>query len=634
MCGIIGYIGCSSCFKYIYNGLQKLQNRGYDSAGVCTLNNENKLIVHKHISGEVEKAVELLKNYEDDHSQGTIGLGHTRWLTHGSKTIENAHPHQDYKNRISLVHNGIIENFDILKKELETVHNIPFKSETDSEVIVNLISMYYDKLGNFEDALVASLKRLKGTWALGIICIDKPNNLYCARHGSPLLVGYGLTKSSRGTKTDEKPEKQSDFMMIASEQNGFIQYVDRYITLNDNDLIILKRSDTGIIDFENKHTYDVKSISTTDIVETPAPYDHWTLFEIHEQTKSSTRAINYGGRILGDDQVKLGGLDNHKKLLCDINHLVLLGCGTSYFAGLHGVNFFKEICDFDTVSIIDGGEFKESDIPKRGTSVLILLSQSGETKDLHRCIGIAKAKNIFMIGVINVVDSYIAREVNCGCYLNAGRELGVASTKSFTSQIIVLALISIWFAQIKNINTEKRKEYIKCLMRLPEDIKEALVGTESLAKELGKYLKPTKSLFILGKGWSESIAKEASLKIKELGYVHAEGYSSVALKHGPFSLLQEDTPVIFINPDDDDHYRVKSSMIEVSSRNTPVIVITDAKDFIADDKIRFKITVPKNNIFKGVLHVIPLQFVAYYLSLYKGNNPDYPRNLAKCITVF
>lgn len=614
MCGIIGFIGNTPCYNYIHNGLQKLQNRGYDSAGICTINN-NLLFVNKFASTDSINAVDMLKNYKYEHN-GMIGIGHTRWLTHGTKTDQNAHPHIDYKNRIALVHNGIIENYDILKKELMELYNIPFNSETDSEVIVNLISMYYDKLNNFEDALVTAINRLEGTWALGIVCIDNPNNLYCVRHGSPLLIGYG-----------------SDFLMIASEQNGFIQYVDKYITLNDNDLIIITKSNSGVIDFANKNTYNVKEIISDKNIESPDPYQHWTLFEINEQYNSCMRAINFGGRLLGNDMVKLGGIDKYKNPLLNVDHLIILGCGTSYFAGQYGVNMFKDICDFDTVSLFDGGEFTELDIPRKGLSAMILLSQSGETKDLHRCIGIAKERNIFMIGVVNVVDSYIAKEVNCGCYLNAGREVGVASTKSFTSQIIVLGLISIWFAQNKNINKDKRKTYIKSLFQLSSDIKSVLDTSEKIAIDIASYIKPFNSLFVLGKGWSESIAKEAALKIKEIGYIHAEGYSSVALKHGPFSLLQPNTPVIFVNPDDDDHNRVKSSIMEVCSRNTPVIVISDNANITTSDNIKFCIKVPKNDIFKGILHIIPLQYIAYYLAVAKGNNPDFPRNLAKCITV-
>ncbi|AYV78536.1 MAG: glucosamine-fructose-6-phosphate aminotransferase [Edafosvirus sp.] len=625
MCGIVGYLGNCKCFNYIINGLEILQNRGYDSIGICSIY-EKKLFLNKYASCESVNAITKLKTEEKYH-QGFIGIGHTRWSTHGGKTDKNAHPHVDHKNKISLVHNGIIENYEELKQELITKHNVEFKSETDSEVIVNLISVLYDQYGDLVIAIKKALLRLEGSWALGIICVDTPNNLYCVTKGCPLLIGYG-----------------DNFMMIASEQNGFPSNVEKYICLNDNDFHVIEKNDTKFI-FDDSG-YKINKINrSVDQFTKSILYPHWTIKEINEQPISSLKSIITGLKIkehlenkisLDDDKYKINlpNLDLNIKKYINAKHLILLGCGTSFYAGLHGSNFFKDIADFETVQVIDGGEFTKKDIPTSGQTLFIILSQSGETKDLHKCITIAKEYSIFTIGVVNVVDSRIARDVDSVCYLNCGPEIGVASTKSFTSQIIVLSMIALWYAQNKNIHKKKRCQYIDELIKLPKDISQTIKSSEKICEKIAEFFVDKTSCFILGKGWCESIAKEGSLKIKEIGYIHAEGYSAVALKHGPFSLLQENTPVIFVNPDDEDNSRVNNSIEEVHSRGTPIILITDKLiDKLLSKKLNNIIVVPKNIMFKGIIHTIPMQLIAYYLAIYKKINPDMPRNLAKCITV-
>ena len=406
--------------------------------------------------------------------------------------------------------------------------------------------------------------------------------------------------------------------------------------MNDGDIVLLEKVD-GNIKFEKKYLYKIKDITGEKIETTPYPYSHWTLKEIHEQIESCKRSINFGGRLLDNDKVKLGGLDDNVDKLTNAEHIIILGCGTSLNAGIHGVSFFKDLVDFNTVQSFDAGEFHERDIPKHGKTILIMLSQSGETKDLHRCISIAKKYDLFTIGIINVVDSLIAREVDCGCYLNAGKEVGVASTKAFTSQIIVLSLVAIWFAQTKNINKDKRKEYINCLRNLSNDIKETISKSKDDCKQIADFLKDKTSCFILGKGLMESYAREGALKIKEISYIHAEGYSAVSLKHGPFSLLDENIPVIIINPypedkNNIDYLRVESTIEEVASRYAPIILITNSKEECK--KSKFIVRVETNKVYEGILHLIPMQLIAYYLSVSKGINPDMPKNLAKCVTVF
>ena len=348
-----------------------------------------------------------------------------------------------------------------------------------------------------------------------------------------------------------------------------------------------------------------------------------------EQTDSSLRAISLGGRVLSTNTVKLGGLNEHVLDLLSIENLILLGCGTSYYAGLMGVSFFKELCHFNTVQIFDGAEFTKYDIPKNGKTGCILLSQSGETKDLHRCIQIGREHDLLLLGVVNVPDSMIAREVDCGCYLNAGREVGVASTKSFTSQVILLSMISIWFSQHKNINSGLRKKYIKDLRKLYQDIDNTLTICDKIIPKYTHFFKNKQHCFLLGKGRAEAIAKEGALKIKEISYIHAEGYSASSLKHGPFALLEKDFPVVMIAPKNNYYSKLENAYEEVLSRYAKIIFITDDESCVKENAI----ILPQNNSYAELLSIIPIQLLAYYLSIEKGINPDMPKNLAKVVTV-
>ncbi len=607
MCGIIGLISNEDVKLQILNGLEQLLNRGYDSTGICTLNCEFSLI--KYASDKKNSAIDKLKNNLEYLQHGNLGIGHTRWATHGAKSDENSHPHISFDNKISLVHNGIIENYVDLKKQLQS-QGIKFKSQTDTEVIVNLLAFEYKKCNNFMKALKNILLKMQGTWGLAIINRDTPNKLYCVRHGSPLLVS-----------------QNNNFIMISSEQSGFCGLVNNYFALDSNDICVISKENNKFI-INTTNEYKLKDTIKNQSITLPDEYPHWTIKEIDEQFDSSLRAISLGGRLLDDDMVMLGGLENHRNNLKKIDNIILLGCGTSYFAGLLGVNYLKDLCSFNTVQIFDGAEFTNKDIPKIGKTALILLSQSGETKDLHRCIKIGKDHDLFLIGVINVVDSMISRETNCGCYLNAGREVGVASTKSFTSQCIVLSLISIWFSQIQNINKLKRNNYIKCLRKLSSDIKKSIEISKEY-QDLYINILNKDNMFVLGKGKSEAIAKEGALKIKELTYIHSEGYSGSSLKHGPFALLDENLPVILIIPQDEHYVKMMNAYEEIKSRNSPIFVITNNNNCNVDNKI----ILPYNEIFGDLLSVIPLQLISYYISVKKGFNPDFPRNLAKTVVV-
>ena len=611
MCGICAFIGHTNGYNNLMFGLKMLQNRGYDSAGICMIK-DGKLVIRKYASIKDKNAVEKLQEFGDLFSGSSVGCVHSRWATTGAKNDTNSHPHIDYKGNFALVHNGIIENYASLKKELIETHKVVFQSQTDTEVIVNLISVYYDESKNVEKAINMALNRLEGTWGLVIMCTHEPNNLYCARHGSPLLIGFSDT-----------------YMMIASEQSGFCKYVDNYICLENNDIVVLKK-ENGKVKFEELSKYPIRNITINDTNTTPFPFSYWTIKEIHEQYDSSKRAMGMGGRILNDKEVKLGGLNSHINDLKGIEHLIILGCGTSYFAGLYCVSTFKQLSGFISVQIFDGAEFTKYDIPSKGKTGAIFLSQSGETKDLHRAMELAKDNNVFTIGVVNVVDSLIPRDSDCGVYLNAGREVAVASTKAFTSQVIVLNMIAIWFAQIKNINETKRMRIIKSLRRLPIDIKNTIESTHKKCIDVAKYLINKESMFVLGKGSCEAVAKEGSLKIKEIGYIHAEGYSTSSLKHGPYSLIVKGTPVIVVSPDDE-HFKKNNSVIEeILSREGYVIGISNKK---LNKDCKVKIKIPKNESFSSLLSVIPMQLIAFELALLKGHSPDLPRGLCKAVTV-
>ena len=604
MCGIIAGI-YENVYDILLMGLNQLQNRGYDSAGICTLVNNNFEMIKRASSDEIT-AIEYLKN---SSLKGNIGIGHTRWATHGAKTDINSHPHISNCENFVLVHNGIIENYKELKDFL-IKNDYIMKSQTDTEIIVNLLSYHYKITQNIEISIEKTIEKLEGTWGLVIMCKYKPDTLYVTRNGSPILVG-----------NDDKN------VIITSEQSGFCNKMDNYFALNNNDICII--SYISKINITTKDTYILNKVLTNNNELTPEPYDHWMIKEIYDQEVASLRAIKLGSRLMENNKVRLGGLQEKVKELENIDNLILLGCGTSYNAGNFAIYYFKDLCKFNSVQIIDGADFNILDVPKKGRTCLILLSQSGETKDLHRCINIAKEYELYTIGVINVVDSLIAREVNCGSYLHAGREVAVASTKSFTSQVIVLVMIAVWFSQTyyPHENIEKRKIIIEDLHNLNKDIKKTL-ETRNKVKELVNIFNNKNSCFILGKGRGESIAKEGSLKIKEISYIHAEGYSTSSLKHGPFALLEPEFPVILLCPNDTYYGKSMNAYEEIKSRHASIIKITNN-----GEENKYTIKIPNNNTFLHLLMIIPLQFLSYELALERGLNPDMPRNLAKVVTV-
>ena len=620
MCGIIGilmkptYRTSEQIVEHIETGLQRLQNRGYDSCGVGLLNG-GEFIIEKYASTDTSNSLSLLSARLAERKEPSwslsSGIGHNRWATHGSKTDENAHPHLSYDQRFMVVHNGIIENCETLKANLPP-H--PYLSETDTEVVAHLLSHHYEETKNTLESIRRTIRELKGTYGLVIINRDLPDHLYCVRNGSPLLVGASDT-----------------FAIVTSEQSGFGGSVNTYITLETDDICILSR-DTGKIRITTTGIYTSTDVTAPTTTPTPAPFPHWTLKEIHEQPSTILNNINLGGRLLNDREVKLGGLETMAAELRTARHVILLGCGSSYNAALYGAAFMKQLCNFITVQAIDASELQPSDLPKTSDRVaVVLISQSGETKDLHRCLALLHNTTTLTIGIVNVVDSLLARDVDCGVYCNSGTEVGVASTKSFTSQVVCLSLVALWFAQNQQTNQSLRASVIKSLRNLSNDYAHTLAQVDRQAKALAEtVLKDTRSMFILGKGCDKYIADESALKIKEISYIHTESYSASSLKHGPFALLDADFPVIIINCEDEHDDKITSCYHEVKARHSPQILITTNTNTNTNTNT---IIVPKNKHYGALLALIPLQLMSYYLSINKGINPDTPKNLAKVVTV-
>lgn len=617
MCGICAYIGNDNAYNYLIHGLKMLQNRGYDSAGICVIKDAGYHVIKKYASTDLETAVEMLEAIPSAFDASTIGIAHERWSTTGPKTDENSHPHIDNFNRFAIVHNGIIENYEELKDELINNHGIVFMSQTDTEVIVNLMAVYYNKLRNVEMSIKMTIDKLRGTWGLVILNLSSPNKLYCIRHGSPILIGFNTDNTAA---------------FIASEQSGFCKFATNYVCLKDHDLVVLEKKD-GFVSFSKKNNYSVRNIVSDEFssfsLNNLGNFKHWTIKEIYEQPNSVLRALGNGGRILSASSVKLGGLASYVEDLKDVENLIILGCGTSLHAGLYASHLIKKISGFNTVQVLDAADFATEDIPKIGNTAVICLSQSGETKDLHRALLVANDNFLPTIGIINVVDSLIAREVTCGVYLNAGKEVGVASTKVFMSHVIVLSLIAVWFAQIRNISEPERIAVLNDLKKLYLDIKTILDDTHSSIKTLAQNLSQVSNMFILGKGNCEAIAKEGSLKIKEISYIHSESYSTASLKHGPYALITKDMHIIIINLDDDHMARTNGVIDEIKCRDGNIIVITDKHNYKKGDNI---INIPHNNTFSSLLAVVPMQLLAYELSVARGFNPDFPRNLAKTLS--
>ena len=648
MCGITFIYSkkTENALKHIFNSLELIQNRGYDSIGICYYNSSNtKYEIIKKASTGKQDCFELVQFlYETNNLEeqvkykqelfSKIALGHTRWATHGGKTDNNAHPHFSQNRQIILVHNGIINNFMILKEFLQS-KNYTFYSDTDSEVIANLIEYYIIIMEcNIEEALQKALSQLEGTWALVIIYTKQLDTYYVTRKGSPLLLGYN-----------------NDFIICTSETNGFAGLISDYIPLKDNNIIkisnasfsnlIAKDSSNPIREQINDlKNYSIKKVCYENLIENKGLYSHWMIKEIMEQPETIQKAYNYGGRI-HKNIIKLGGLDNIRNIINYIEFVYIIGCGTSYNAALIGEHYLNEIKKFVCVKSVNACEFNENSLPNIknfSTTLCIFLSQSGETMDVYNCLKICKAKNCITLGIINKVDSLIAREVYCGIYINAGTEISVASTKSFTSMLIVLSLLSMWFVNNDYYNNTTKIDSIRML---PNSVNQLLNDISFMNKisRLKDFILSNSltSIFILGKDKLYPIACEGALKIKEVCYIHSEGFSASSLKHGPFALLDTSniTLLLIDYNNTKDYNNLKSTYYEIIARETNIFVITNSNNVVDELKlIDDKFIVLLNlDYYNEILYIITLQKLAYIISVSKHINPDKPRNLAKVVSV-
>ena len=606
MCGItllLNRLQKKNASYYVLKSLEQLQNRGYDSFGLSFYNKQN----NKY---EIDKICN--KNYQEDifeifynknkEIKSNVAFGHSRWATHGKISVENAHPHISNNKLFMCVHNGIIENYDELKKDL-IKEGYSFYSETDTEVIINLIEYNFYKTNCLEKAIEKTVCELKGTYGLIICDMSEEGRFFIIRNGSPLLLGIN-----------------EEFIMVTSENRGFLNLIKTYYNIKNKELVCIEGNK-----IKNKITLDKEFVCNNNDINL-GEYKHYTIKEINEQSKTLLLALNNGGRIV-ENKIKLGGIEYILPYLNEIKNIVFLGCGTSFYACKIGENYIKRMNLNLNTFVYDGGEFNEYDIPKNGKSLFILCSQSGETMDLIQKIDLLKENGNITMGIINVVDSTIAKNVDCGIYLNAGKEIAVASTKSFTNSLLVMKLFSLWLFQYILYKKELNNRIINDINDLIYQVKDLNNNIEQKINQID--LNDIKdNVFILGKGKMEYIAKECSLKMKEICYIHAEGYNGASLKHGPFALLTDDFSTILLI-DKDNKNKMLNVYNEIKTRGVNILVITELKNLNLPNCI----VLQENKELQEIIFMIFLQNLCYKLSLKKGINPDKPRNLAKVVTV-
>ena len=610
MCGIIGYIGTKNAREIIINGLKRLEYRGYDSAGMALVNGETKIF---KCAGRVKDLEDLVNK---SSFNGTMGMGHTRWATHGEPNELNAHPQVSYKGNFVVVHNGIIENYSTLKKHLES-RGVKFSSQTDTEVLANLIEhLYIEGDLNAEQAITSALNRVVGAYGLVIICTNEPDRLFAAKKGSPLVIGVGEGEN-----------------FIASDATPIVEFTQRVIYLNDDDLAIIKKDELILKTLRNDSIQpEVKEIDLKMGEIDKEGFAHFMLKEIFEQP----RAIHdtFRGRILPDNSgVMLGGLHNVIDSMSEAERIIIIACGTSWHAGLVGEYIFEEYTRIP-VEVEYASEFRyRNPIIKKGDFV-IAISQSGETADTLAAVKMAREKGAKVIGICNVVGSSIPRETDAGVYTHAGPEIGVASTKAFTTQVLVLAMMAFEIGHNKGVISDSSyKELITELASIPVKIENALKVNDQ-ALELAKIFQNTHNALYLGRGYLFPVALEGALKLKEISYIHAEGYPAAEMKHGPIALIDENMPVVVVATKDDTYEKIVSNIQEIKARKGIVIAIVTEGDEIISKMADYVLEVPETlPIFSGLLAVIPLQLFSYHIAVLRGCNVDQPRNLAKSVTV-
>jgi glucosamine--fructose-6-phosphate aminotransferase (isomerizing) len=607
MCGIVGYIGPRQATGLLIEGLRRLEYRGYDSSGVAILNGRGLVVVKE--SGKLSALETLL---DREMPKGTVGIGHTRWATHGPPTAINAHPHTDQSGKIALIHNGIIENSGAIKKVLQARGHV-FKSETDTEVLAHLVGECYK--GNLEEAVAQALREVDGAYGIAVISEDEPDLLVAARKGSPLLVGVGDGE-----------------WFVASDASAILAHTRSVVYLDDGEMVVLTR--TG---------YHVRDLAATRIEKEVAQidwdlatierggYDHFMLKEIFEQPDTVRNTMR--GHLLDEEgTARVSGLNLTDEDIKKINRIVITACGTSWHSSLIGEYMLEELARIP-VEVEYASEFRYRNPVVDEHTLVIGVSQSGETADTLAAIREAKRRGARTIGIVNVVGSSIAREVDGGIYLHAGPEVGVASTKAFTSQVIALALITLRFGRLRHLSILQGRQIIQALRALPDQIHQILKRAPEVEALSDRLWRANNALY-LGRGVNFPVALEGALKLKEISYIHAEGYPAAEMKHGPIALIDENMPVIFLAPRDAVYGKIVSNVEEVRARGGQVIAIKNEGDDQLRKLAQATFTIPETlDLLTPILTIIPLQLFSYYVAVRRGCNVDQPRNLAKSVTV-
>src|SRR6476620_1623626 len=607
MCGIVGYVGDRAATPLLIDGLKRLEYRGYDSAGVAILN--GKGVETRKAAGKISRLEAALAT---SPINGNLGIAHTRWATHGAPNECNAHPQLDCKGHIAVVHNGIIENSTSLKAHLvERGHK--FVSETDTEVLAHLIEEAFD--GNLEDAVIEALGQIEGTYGIAVVSSEDRNKIVAARKGSPLLIGLG----------DHE-------YYIASDASAILSQTREVVYLDDGDLAVLTKDGYRVIDLRAKEIdrkvhkidWDLSQIER-------GGFDHFMLKEIFEQPETIENCMR--GRLLDEEGTsKLGGLNMTDEELLKIDNIVITACGTSWHSALIGEHMLEELTRIP-VEVEYASEFRYRNPIVNERTLCIVISQSGETADTLAAMREAKKRGAKTYGVVNVVGSTIARETDGGIYVHAGPEIGVASTKAFTSQVVALALLTLKIARLKDLSVVRGREIIEALQALPAQVKQILDRAEEI-EAIAEEFKRAQNFLYLGRGYNFPTALEGALKLKEISYIHAEGYPAAEMKHGPIALIDEMMPAVFIAPHDAVFEKVVSNVQEVKARKGRVIAITSREEPALAGLLDYEFRIPQTiDMLMPVLACIPLQLLAYYIAVKRGSNVDQPRNLAKSVTV-
>lgn len=613
MCGIVGYLGNKEAYPILIKGLRRLEYRGYDSAGVAIINDDNQLNVYKTI-GKVSDLEDFCK---DKNISGHVGIAHTRWATHGVPSSKNAHPHFSESKDLAIIHNGIIENYSVIKRNLIS-NGVSFRSDTDTEVLIQLIE-YVKKKKNLDllTAVQLSLHQVIGAYAIAILDKNNPNQIIAARKQSPLVVGVGGNE-----------------FFLGSDASPIIEYTDKVVYLDDGNIAVI-RSDEGlkVVNIFNRELNP--EIQTVDLnlgqIE-KGGFPHFMLKEIFEQPECLKNCMR--GRVNDDNSnITLSAILDNKEKLLNAKRIIIVACGTSWHAGLIGKYLIENFCRIP-VTVEYASEFRYSNPVVTENDVVIAISQSGETADTLAAIEVAKRNGAFVYGICNVVGSSIPRATDAGSYIHVGPEIGVASTKAFTGQVTVLAMFALALAKEKDIIDKRQySEIIKELWTLPEKMKTVLEINNRIA-ELSRIFTYAHNFLYLGRGYSYPVALEGALKLKEISYIHAEGYPAAEMKHGPIALIDSDMPVVVIATHNKMYEKVLSNIQEIKARQGKVIALVSKGDDtisrIADEVIELPSTM---ECFESLIDVIPLQLLAYHVAVCKGKNVDQPRNLAKSVTV-